>query len=133
MQQAFDLVRAGASAAGASLVAEYCQEKQDIRGCIEFLLLAGKGDEAFKVAQAHSLVDVFASQLGETIGAEDALQVAQHYERAQDHGRAGRFYSMCGQYSKSLKLFIQCGDREIDAAIEVVGKSQDEALTHQVR
>jgi WD repeat-containing protein 19 len=31
-----------------------------------------------------------------------------------------------------LKLFIQCGDREIDAAIEVVGKSQNEHLTHQL-
>ena len=39
---------------------------------------------------------------------------------------------MCGQYAKALKLFIQCGDREIDAAIEVVGKSQDEALTRQL-
>jgi hypothetical protein len=27
---------------------------------------------------------------------------------------------------------VQCGDREIDAAIEVVGKSQNETLTHQV-
>lgn len=27
---------------------------------------------------------------------------------------------------------MQCGDREIDAAIEVVGKSQNEALTHQL-
>jgi WD repeat-containing protein 19 len=31
-----------------------------------------------------------------------------------------------------LKLFIQCGDNEIDAAIEVVGKSQNENLTHQL-
>ena len=37
---------------------------------------------------------------------------------------------MCGQYPKALKLFIQCGDREIDAAIDVVGKAQSEALTH---
>lgn len=27
---------------------------------------------------------------------------------------------------------MQCGDREIDAAIEVVGKSQNESLTHQL-
>lgn len=39
---------------------------------------------------------------------------------------------MCGHYSRALKLFIQCGDREIDAAIEVVGKSQNEGLTHQL-
>ena len=39
---------------------------------------------------------------------------------------------MCSQYQRALKLFIQCGDREIDAAIEVVGKSQNEHLTHQL-
>ena len=44
----------------------------------------------------------------------------------------GRFYSLCGQYSRALKLFIQCGDKEIDAAIEVVGRSQNENLTHQL-
>ena len=39
---------------------------------------------------------------------------------------------MCGQYSKALEFFIRCGDKEIDAAIEVVGKAQSEALTHQL-
>jgi hypothetical protein len=43
-----------------------------------------------------------------------------------------RFYALCGQYPRALRLFIQCGDREIDAAIEVVGKSQNESLTHQL-
>jgi len=90
VQSAFDLVRQGASSAGASLVADYCQEGQDFRGAIEFMLLAGKSEEAFRLAQAHSLVDVYTSQLGDTIGAEEALQVAVHYERAQEHGRAGR-------------------------------------------
>jgi len=90
VQAAFDLVRSGASSVGASLVAEYCQEGQDFRGAIEFLLLAGKSEEAFRLAQAHSLVEVFTAQLGDTIGAEEALQVALFYERAQDMGRAGR-------------------------------------------
>jgi hypothetical protein len=39
---------------------------------------------------------------------------------------------MSAHYNRALKLFIQCGDREIDAAIEVVGKSQSEGLTHQL-
>ena len=43
-----------------------------------------------------------------------------------------RFYSLCGNYPRALKLFIQCGDREIDAAIEVVGKSQSDGLAHQL-
>ena len=39
---------------------------------------------------------------------------------------------MCGHYTRALKLFIQCGNREIDAAIEVVGKSQSDGLAHQL-
>ena len=132
VQGAFDLVRNGASAQGAQLVAEFCQEGQDFRGAIEFMLLAGKSDEAFRLAQTNQLVEVYADILGDTIGSEEALQVALYYEKNQDLGKAGRFYSMCNQYSRALKLFIQCADREIDAAIEVVGKSQNEALTHEL-
>lgn len=128
--QAFDLVRQSSSTAGALLVAEYCQENNDFRGAIEFLLLANKHDDAIKLAQTHSLVEVYASFLGDTISAEHALKVAHYYEKAQEFGKAGKFYSMCGQYPKALKFFMQCGDREIDAAIDVVGKAQNESLTH---
>ena len=43
-----------------------------------------------------------------------------------------RYYAMCGHYPRALKLFIQCGDREIDAAIDVVGKANSDTLTHQL-
>jgi WD repeat-containing protein 19 len=131
-QDAFDLVRQGASAQGALLVAEYCQERQDYRAAVEFLLLAGKSEEAFALAQTHNLVEVYTEYLGDNIGSEEALQVAIHYEKTQELGKAGRFYAMCQQYARALKLFIQCGDREIDTAIEVIGKSQDENLTHEL-
>jgi WD repeat-containing protein 19 len=118
VQEAFDLVRTGGSAQGAQLVADYCIDAADFRGAIEFLLIANKTDEAFKLAQTHSLVEVYCSALGEQMGNEDALKVAQFYEKS-DLGKAGKFYSLCGHYTRALKLFIQCGDREIDAAIEV--------------
>ena len=132
VQQAFDLVRATSSTQGAILVSEYCQENNDFRSAIEFLLIAGKSDDALKLAQTHSLVEVYAAFLGDTISSDDALKVAHHYEKAQELGKAGKYYSLCGQYSRALKLFMQCGDREIDAAIEVVGKSQNESLTNQL-
>ena len=83
------------------------------------MLIANKSDEAFRLAQTHSQMEVYTSIIGEHISSDDALKVAHYYEKAQDYGRAGRFYSMCGQYPRALKLFFQCGDREIDAAIEV--------------
>lgn len=132
VQDAFDVVREMGSAQGALLVAEYCQEVHDYRGAIEFLLMANKSDDAFKLAQSQSQVDSYASVLGEHIGAEDALKVAHFYEKSQDFGKAGKYYAMCGQYSRALKFFLQCGDREIDAAIDVVAKSQNDNLTHQL-
>ena len=131
-QEAFDLVRETSSAQGAVLVAEYCQEVSDFRGAIEFLLIANKFDEAFRLAQTHNQMEKYTAVLGDHITAEDSLKVAHYYEKSQEYGRAGKFYSLCGQYSRALKLFFQCGDREIDSAIEVVAKSQNDSLTDQL-
>ena len=135
VQQAFDLVRRGGSAQGAKLVAAYCLEQEDYRGAMEFLLIGNKQDDAFKLAQTHSLVETFTSLLGGQIGNEDALKVALYYEKGQDFGKAGKFFAACGQYAKALKLYLQCGDREVDAAIEAVGKSPEkerDRLAHQL-
>jgi len=116
-------------------VADYCLEQSDFRGAIEFLLIGNKQEEAFKLAQTHTLVETFTSLLGDHIGNEDALKVAQYYEQGQDFGKAGKFFAICGQHTKALKLFLQCGDREIDAAIDAVGKSPEkerDRLAHQL-
>eukprot|EP01041_Mallomonas_annulata_P000695 gene695-1331_t len=130
--EAFDLVRQTCSAQSATLVANFCHKERNFRGAIEFLLMANKSEEAFRLAQGESLMETYTSILGDHITVEDARKVASHYEKLQEYGQAGRFYSLCGQYPRALKLFLQCGDREIDAAIEVVGKSQNESLTHQL-
>jgi WD repeat-containing protein 19 len=90
VQQAFDLVRETSSSEGAILVAEYCIEHHNFRGAIEFLLMAKKSEEAFKLAQSNNQVDTYASLLGENIAGEDAIKVAHFYEKAQDFGKAGR-------------------------------------------
>lgn len=90
VQQAFDLVRETSSALGAQLVAEYCQENSDYRGSIEFLLIANKSEEAFMLAQSQSIVEVYASFLGDSMSNEDAVKVASFYEKQQDFGKAGK-------------------------------------------
>jgi WD repeat-containing protein 19 len=93
VQQAFDLVRETASSEGAILVSDYCIERSNYRGAIEFLLMAKKSEEAFKLAQSNNQVDTYASLLGENIAGEDAIKVAHHYEKSQDFGKAGRYLS----------------------------------------
>lgn len=38
--------------------------------------------------------------------------------------------SLCGQHHRALKLFLQCGKQEVEAAIAVVGKARNDMLTH---
>jgi len=45
-------------------------------------------------------------------------------------GNAAKHYSLCEQYSMALKLYLKVGEKEIDNAIEVVGKARNDTLTH---
>lgn len=91
IQEAFDIVRETSSSEGAQLVADYCMEVHDYRGAIEFMLMAKRSEEAFQLAQSHGQVDSYASLLGEHVGADDALKLAQYYEKTQEFGKAGRY------------------------------------------
>lgn len=56
-------------------------------------------------------MEVYTSVLGEHMSPDEARNVAHLYETRQDLGKAGRFYAMCGQYARALKLFLQVGTR----------------------
>jgi len=80
--------------------------------------------------QAHECMDVYTKTLGDGIGSSEAASVAAYFESLQQLGEAGHFYSLCGQYARALRLFLQCGENEVERAIEVVGKARNDALTH---
>ena len=91
IQDAFDLVRRHPSEASTALITDYCTQISDYRGAIEFCLLANRFDEAFKVAQSHNLVDLYASFLGESVSPDEGIRIAQYYEKTQDYRKAGRY------------------------------------------
>jgi WD repeat-containing protein 19 len=57
-QKAFAIVRRTRSAEGAALVASFCAHIGDVPAGIEFLLLAKRNEDAFKLAQAHDAMAV---------------------------------------------------------------------------
>ena len=130
--RALDLVRETRSASGAEMVAEYCQQRGDIGGAIEFYLMANRSRQAFEYARDQDALDVLASRYGDSIDPRDAAQLARYYEQKGDLGKAGHFYGLCGDYGRALKLFLECGEAEIDAAIDVVGRANDDACTHDL-
>lgn len=129
-ERAFDIVRKTSSSTGAQHVAQYCRAEGNYRGAIEFLLMAKCYDEAFDLAKAHDCMEVYTTILDDGIGPDEANAVAVYYEGQHDLGKAGHFYSLCGQYARALRLFLQCGEKQVDRAIDVVGKAQNDMLTH---
>ena len=47
-------------------------------------------------------------------------KIAAYFESHGEFQEAGKFYKMCTQYQKAMKLFLRCGEGAIMDAIEVV-------------
>lgn len=129
-ERAFAIVRETKSSEGALAAARHCTDAGDFRGAIEFLLLANKEEDAFALALSHGEVDTFARELGDAVSTERAAKLAAHYEQSHAPARAAEFYQVSGNYSKALRLFLQCGDAELARAIDVVGRARNDMLTH---
>ena len=48
------------------------------------------------------------------------MQIAEHYEKAKDPGKAAKYFAICGDFIKAVKLYMLCGDNNIDDMIAVV-------------
>lgn len=58
------------------------------------------------------------------------LNPPHHFPSTRYFFSLRRRLSLCGQHHRALKLFLQCGKQEVEAAIAVVGKARNDMLTH---
>jgi WD repeat-containing protein 19 len=130
--RAFQLVRETGLASGAERVADYCMRQGNIPGAIEFFLLARMDERAFELAERHDAMSNYEEHLGEQGDKEQHLVIAKYYEQRSRNSEAAKHYSLCGEYHTALKLYLKVGEKEIDNAIEVVGKARNDALMHQL-
>ena len=128
--RAMQIVRETRSPQGALLVANFAQEKEDHSVAIEFLVLAKRPQEGFDLASKHDVMETYTTALGGSGTLDENRKVALYYETKGDALRAGEFWFSCKEYSKALRLFLQCGERAVDQAIEVVGRARSDMLTH---
>jgi len=129
-QKAFQRVRETQLASGAERVAEYCRKQGNICGAVEFLLLARNDEEAFHLAERHDEMETYEQGLGEKGTREQHMGIAKYYEQRNLLANAAKHYSLCEEYQMALKLYLKVGEKEIDSAIEVVGKARNDVLTH---
>ena len=131
-QRAYAIVRETKSSAGAMLVAKHSQSVGDNRAAIEFLVLGKQTEDAFQLATGQNLMETYTAALGGSGSPEENKRVAQYFEAQGDFKNAGEFWFACKDYAKALRLFLQCGERAVDQAIEVVGRARSDMLTHQL-
>jgi len=132
-QEAMAIVRQTHSVDSAVMIAKYCEQIGDFKSAIEFLLMAKMGDRAFQLATTHDAMHEYALQLGEKGTPEDYKAIALYYEQKGQVGEAGTFYARCGDSKRAVSLYLQSGtDEHIQAAIDVVGTANNEALTSEL-
>ncbi|KRX03337.1 hypothetical protein PPERSA_05695 [Pseudocohnilembus persalinus] len=122
------------SSTGASMVAQVCDKEGFKDEACEFLILAGKKQEAFLIAQSSGCMDVYVSTLVEQVknfSQEDALKVAQYYEGQNSWVKSAENYEKANNPGKALKLYFKCGDSYIPQMIDLVSKHKDQALLVQ--
>merc|ERR1712232_819062 len=102
----------------------------NVCGAVEFLLLAKNDEEAYNMAERHDEMETFEQGIGDKGTREQHMTIAKYYEKRNLLTNAAKHYSLAEEYPMALKLYLKVGEKEIDRAIEVVGKARSDALTH---
>merc|ERR1711988_651853 len=61
---------------------------------------------------------------------DEYIAIARFYETKSENAKAGNFYRKANDFPRALRLFLQCGDAEVNSAIDVVGEARSEMLTN---
>jgi len=116
------------------MISNYCETRGAKKEAIEFLILGGKREEAFVIAQSYQEMDEYAKIIlkNDDRNVEEHQNIAQYYEGKGMQGKAARHYEKCEQYQKALKLYMNDGEGLIPDMIDMVSKVKMDALTHDL-
>jgi len=94
------------------MIANHCETQGAKKEAIEFLVLAGKREEAFVIAQSHQEMDECANIIIkiDDKNVEEHLKIAQFYEGKAQSGKAAKHYEKSDNHGKALKLYISEGE-----------------------
>eukprot|EP00831_Metopus_contortus_P026336 TRINITY_DN2243_c0_g1_i1.p1 TRINITY_DN2243_c0_g1~~TRINITY_DN2243_c0_g1_i1.p1 ORF type:complete len:494 (+),score=42.89 TRINITY_DN2243_c0_g1_i1:556-2037(+) len=135
IEKAKDIIRTKCpTAVCAQMIADHCEKSGNRREAIEFLIMAGKREEAFVIAQSHDEMDTYRDNIlkFDDKNIDEHLRIAQYFEGKNQWGKAALHYSKCDNFTKSLKLYMQAGESYIPEAIHMVAKLKNDALTNQM-
>lgn len=135
IEKAKDLLRTKCPTASCALMlAEHCEKMGNRKEAVEFMLMAGKREEAFVIAQSHDVMDEYRNAIikYDDKNMDEHSKMAQYYEGKNQWGKAAYHYDRCENPTKALKLYIQAGDSYIPEAINMVVRTRNEALINRL-
>ena len=106
------------------MMADYLERKGTRNEAIEFLVMAGKREEAFVLAQSYDLMEAYAEillKVDEKIP-EEHMRIAQFFEGRSKYGMAARHYEHANQARRALDLFLQSGETWYPDAVKMIGR-----------
>ncbi|KAG8231539.1 hypothetical protein J437_LFUL008080 [Ladona fulva] len=144
--RAIQIVKETNSTEGAKMVARFFQKLNDYSSAIQFLVMSGKMDEAFRMAKSHGRMELYAQILdgGKIMSEhepsmEDFHNVASHFESQKNSLLAGKYFFRAKEYTKALKHLLRVArsnseseDEALTLATELVGEAGDEQLASQL-
>ncbi|EAR82687.2 WD40 repeat protein (macronuclear) [Tetrahymena thermophila SB210] len=112
------------------MVANVCEKQGNYGELVEFLLKAGKKEEAFQKAQQYNVMDAYSDNMKD-FTLEERLRIAQYYENQGIWVKAAKHFEQAKNPTKSLKLYLKAGDQYIDDMIDLVCRNKQQESLQQ--
>ncbi|OHT11193.1 WD repeat protein [Tritrichomonas foetus] len=114
------------------LVAEHCIQLNNFRYAIEFMIRAGKSEDAFRIAELHDKMDELADLIGENGTPQQYEAIATYFCTRSQMIQAAKFFAMAGDPHRAMNCYMADGsDQAMDAALELAEKVPDRNLRDQ--
>ena len=135
LEIAVKIARESKSAVAAKVVLKHLQQMQDLKGMVEFCILAGMDDQAFIIAQKNSMLPFYGSLIENTDKIETLANLGTYFEQ-QDQGElALRFFVKSKEFEHALQLLLKLpkSNSTIESAVELVRLAKADDVTQKVR
>ncbi|KAK8878274.1 WD repeat-containing protein 19 [Tritrichomonas musculus] len=114
------------------LVAEHCIQLGNFRYAIEFLIRAGRAEDAFRIAELHEKMDELADLIGDNGTTQQYEAIATYFCTRSQMIQAAKFFAMSGDPQRAMNCYMADGtDAAMDAALELAERVPDRQLRDQ--
>lgn len=129
LDRATTIARAHPTVAACRLVAEHCIQLGNFRYAIEFLIISGKSDDAFRIAELHQRMDELADLIGDNGTEQQYEAIGTYFCARNDQLHAAKFFAKAGDAHRAMNCYMANGSPEaLDGALELAEKVNDKEL-----